>query len=275
MDANISSHTLTSGETVLLDEVERDGVPIAVLTLNRPAEHNPVDEQTIAALEERIGRVLQESRHRALVLTGAGSSFSSGGDLKGYQTLFRDRERFTRFVASFGRVCLALERSSIPTAAMVNGTCMAGGMELALSCDLITVAEEAKIGDGHLRFSQMPGSGAQRLVRAIGLQRARHWLMTGDLHSGRVAVEVGLAIGSRPVAELHDYTLGELARICRASPLALAGVKKLIVTAQTRPLDEGLAVEETTAVGYATASSDAIEGITAFAEHRAPRFTGA
>ena len=83
----------------------------------------------------------------------------SGGDLKGYQALFRDRERFVRFVGSFSRVCKKLERSSIPTVAMVNGTCMAGGMEIALSCDLITVADEAKIGDGHLKFSQMPGSG--------------------------------------------------------------------------------------------------------------------
>jgi enoyl-CoA hydratase/carnithine racemase len=270
-----NSDAAASDDAVLVEELEHDGVAIALLTLNRPDEHNPIDERTIAALEAQIAAVLDGGRHRALVLTGAGPSFSSGGDLKGYQTLFRDRERFERFVGAFGRVCLLLERSSIPTAAMVNGTCMAGGMELALSCDLITVDEQARIGDGHLRFSQMPGSGAQRLVRAIGLQRARHWLLTGDLHPGRVAAEVGLAIGAVPGAELRDYTLGEVARICRASPLALAGVKKLIVTAQTTPLDEGLAIEEATAVGYATGSSDAIEGITAFAERRPPRFTGA
>jgi enoyl-CoA hydratase len=228
----------------------------------------------IAALETAIGTVLKGGRHRAMAITGAGPSFSSGGDLKGYQDLFRDRPRFERFVASFSRVCNLIERSSIPTAAMVNGTCMAGGMELALSCDLITVAEEAKIGDGHLRFSQMPGSGAQRLVKAIGLQRARHWLLSGDLHTGAEAVEAGLAIGTVPLDGLREYTVAELARICRASPLALAQVKHLIITAQTKTLDEGLEIEARTAVEYATGSEDALEGITAFAERREPRFAG-
>jgi enoyl-CoA hydratase/carnithine racemase len=259
---------------VLVEDVDHGGVSIALLTLNRPSESNPVDETTIAALESSIAAVLDGGEHRALVLTGAGDAFSSGGDLKGYQALFRDRPRFERFVEAFSRVCLLLERASIPTAAMVNGTCMAGGTELALSCDLIVVAEEARIGDGHLKFSQMPGSGAQRLVRAIGLQRARHWLLTGDLHPGSYAVEVGLAVAAPPRSELRRRTLDEVARICRASPLALAGVKSLVVAAQTLPLEEGLEFEAATAVGYATGSEDAIEGITAFAERREPRFTG-
>jgi enoyl-CoA hydratase/carnithine racemase len=271
MDA---AEPLGHGEPLLVEEIEHGGVPLALLTLNRPEEHNPVDERTIDALEQQIAKVLDAKRARALVITGAGPSFSSGGDLKGYQTLFRDRARFERFVAAFSRVCLLLERSSIVTAAMVNGTCMAGGMELALSCDLIVVAAEASIGDGHMRFSQMPGSGAQRLVRAIGLQRARHWLLTGDLHPGQVAVDVGLAIAAPPLAELREHTLDEVARICRASPLALAKLKHLIVTAQTKPLDEGLEVEAATAADYATSTEDAIEGITAFAERREPRFTG-
>ena len=261
-----------ANEPVLVEHVEHGGTPIAILTLNRPEEHNPINEETIAALERRIDEIFEAKADRAIVVTGAGPSFSSGGDLKGYQDLFRDRDRFTRFVGSFSSVCKKLERSSIPTVAMVNGTCMAGGMEIALSCDLITVADEAKIGDGHLKFSQMPGSGAQRLIRAIGLQRARHWLLTGDLHAGPAAVEAGLAVASKPLVELRDFTLDEVARICHASPLALAGVKHLIVTSQTTLLDEGLAEEAATAIDYATGTDDAIEGIMAFAERREPRF---
>ncbi len=268
-----------TGETsrsdqLLVEHVDRAGVPIALLTLNRPDQFNPVGEEMIASLEREITTVFAGGRHRALVLTGAGRAFSSGGDVKRYQVLFRDRERFERFVAAFGRVCLLLERSEILTVAMVNGTCMAGGMELALSCDLITVAQDAQIGDGHLRFSQMPGSGAQRLVRAIGLQRARHWLLSGDLHAGSYAAEVGLAAFAAPGEELRERTLDEVVRICRASPLALARVKHLIVTALTVPLDEGLEIEAATAVDYATGSEDAVEGIVAFAERRQPRFTG-
>ncbi len=262
-----------SGE-LLVEHIVHDGVPIGLLTLNRPDQYNPINETMIAALEREISGVFDARRDRALVITGAGRAFSSGGDVKGYQVLFRDRDRFERFVASFGRVCLLLERSEIPTVAMVNGTCMAGGMELALSCDLITVAEDARIGDGHLKFSQMPGSGAQRLVRAIGLQRARHWLLSGDLHSGAHAAEVGLAALAAPADELRARTFDEVARICRASPLALARVKHLIVTALTVPLDQGLEIEAATAVDYATGSEDAVEGIMAFAERREPKFTG-
>lgn len=265
---------MTPDDRVLFEDIDSDGVPIALLTLNRPKLHNPVDEAVIAALEEHLTSIVEGGRHRAVVLTGAGEAFSSGGDLKGYQELFRDRPRFERFVRAFGRVCLLLERSPVLTVAMVNGTCMAGGMELALSCDLITIADEAKIGDGHMRFSQMPGSGCQRLVRAIGVQRARHWLLSGDLHPASLAVAVGLAIGSAPANDLRQYTVNEVVRLCRASPVAMRHLKSLVVTALTKSLDEGLEIEEATAVSYATGTHDAIEGITAFAERRPALFTG-
>jgi enoyl-CoA hydratase/carnithine racemase len=262
-----------SNAVVLVEHVDQDGIPIAIVTLNRADIHNPVDEETIAALEKSLTDIVDSGDFRALVVTGAGPTFSSGGDLKGYQTLFKDRERFERFVGAFGRVCKLLERSPILTLAMVNGTCLAGGMELALSCDLVVVAESARIGDGHMRFSQMPGSGCQRLVRAIGVQRARHWLFSGDLHTAEEAVASGLAIASTPDDQLRSFTLGEAARLCRASSVAMAELKHLVVTALTTPLDEGLEIEERTAVAYATGSADAVEGIMAFAERRPPAFS--
>lgn len=271
VDATVAD---TYASAVLLTDLDLGGVRVALLTLNRPELHNPVDEPTIAALEQILRKLVDGGEHRAVIVTGAGSSFSSGGDLKGYQALFRDRPRFEAFVEAFGRVCLLLERSPLLTVAMVNGTCMAGGMEIALSCDLIMIAEGARIGDGHLKFSQMPGSGAQRLVRAIGVQRARHWLYSGDLHTAAEAVEAGLAMRAVPAADLHQATLDEVARLCRASPIALRLVKELVVAALTLPLDEGLALEEQTAVRYATGTNDSIEGITAFAERRPPHFTG-
>lgn len=259
-------------DVLKVERVQRGPVAVALLTLNRPEKHNPVNEETIAALEEALVAINATRDYRAMVITGAGPSFSSGGDLKGYQTLFRDRDRFERFTAAFGRVCKLIERSPLVSVAMVNGTCLAGGMELALSCDVITVADDARIGDGHLRFSQMPGSGAQRLVRAIGLQRARHWLLSGDLHTGTEAVEAGLALKALPIHELYEFTLGEVERLCQASPVALAKVKELIVTAGNTHLDDGLEIEEAMAVGYATGCPDAVEGIMAFAERRAPQF---
>jgi enoyl-CoA hydratase len=259
---------------LLVEQVDHGGVPVAVLTLNRAEARNPVDEPTIADLIGTVRRLVEAGEVRAIVLTGAGEAFSSGGDLKKYQQMFRDPPRMLEFVHAFSEACFLLERSPVLTVAMVNGACLAGGMELALSCDLITIADEARIGDGHLRFGQSPGGGAQRLIRAIGLQRARYWLISGELFPAEVAVDVGLAVGRAPRAELRDYTLDLVAKTCRNSPLMMANIKKLVVTALNSHLDDGLAVEEHVAHNYATTSFDAIEGLNAFAQRRPPQYRG-
>src|ERR1700728_2003176 len=95
----------TDRPLVLLERIDRDGIDIALLTLNRPEEHNPVDEPTIAELIRLLRELVDAGKVRAIVLTGAGPSFSSGGDLKKYQEMFRDAERQTRFVHAFSEAC--------------------------------------------------------------------------------------------------------------------------------------------------------------------------
>jgi enoyl-CoA hydratase/carnithine racemase len=264
-----------NGETsMLIETVERQGMKVGVITLNRPNEHNPIDESTVAELTATLNKLVVDPRMRAVILTGSGPSFSSGGDMKKYQEQFRDVERHTRFVRAFGGVCTLLERAPILTVAMVNGTCVAGGTELALACDIVTIADDAQIGDGHLRYGQSPGSGAQRLVRAIGVQRARYWLLSGGLFSAKVAVDIGLATGCAPLSELYEYTMDLTLSICRNSPLLIANIKKLITTALNAHLDDGLRVEEQIAIEYATESHDALEGLLAFAERREPMYRG-
>ena len=144
----------------------------------------------------------------SVIITGSGDSFSAGGDLKGYQTLFRDQAAFSDFLDDFEAVCDVLERSRLISVAMINGTCVAGGLELALACDVITIADDARIGDGHLNFAQLPGAGSsQRLIQAIGVQRAKHWLLSGRLFEPSEAVEAGLALLMSPLSELRSKTL--------------------------------------------------------------------
>jgi enoyl-CoA hydratase/carnithine racemase len=260
---------------VLVDRITSHGADIAIVTLNRPHVRNPIDKVTIRELRTLIAELSEPGGPRAIVLTGAGDTFSAGGDLKGYQSLYRDPAEFRRFMDDFDATCDLIESSPACVIAMINGTCVAGGLELALACDAIVVADEARIGDGHLRFAQLPGAGgSQRLVRAIGVQRARHWLLTGNLFDAHTAVESGLAVSRAPRPNLLEHTLKFIADITERSPLAFARMKALINIAQNHGLAEGLGLETDVVHEYATTSHDAPEGLDAFAERRAPRYLG-
>jgi enoyl-CoA hydratase len=252
-----------------------DGIDIAILTLNRPEQRNPLDHPTIQALRVAVEAQLGPDGPRAIVITGAGPAFSAGGDLKAYQTLYRDPAAFTAFMKEFGELCSLIERCRPIVIAMVNGACVAGGLELSLACDLIAIAAEARIGDGHLTFGQLPGAGgSQRLVRAIGVQRARQWLLTGELYPAQYAADIGLASLIAPRAELRERTLRLAAGIARHTPLGLQRMKHLIDIASTTSLPDGLAAEIGVVLDYATTSHDAQEGLDAFAERRQPRYLG-
>jgi enoyl-CoA hydratase/carnithine racemase len=264
-----------SNDLITTSTVAAGDAKVAMLTFNRPDQHNPIDKDTIKRLKELLTQLIEENEVRAVILTGQGKSFSSGGDLKGYQSLYRDVDRFKEFMADFDEVCRILETAPLVTVAMINGTCVAGGLELSLGCDFITIADHARVGDGHLRFAQLPGAGgSQRLTRAIGVQRAKLWLYTGRLFSAAAAVEAGLATFSAPLEELTDRTLELIDEITRLTPLGWQTMKKLVDTAQRTGLTEGLAQEHDTVFDYATSSHDATEGLLAFAERRPAKYLG-
>jgi len=262
-------------ESVLVEIIASHGCDVAIVTLNRPEQHNPIDKQTLQVLRSVIAELSEPGGPRAILLTGAGSAFSAGGDLKGYQALYRDAAAFEAFMQDFAATCTLLETSPAAVIAMINGTCVAGGLELALACDAIVIADDARVGDGHIGFAQLPGAGgSQRLVRAIGVQRARHWLLTGNLFDARTAVECGLAVFHAPGEELLERTLLFASKMTRRSPLAFGRMKTLITIAQNNLLDDSLRLEAQLVHEYATTSHDATEGLNAFAERRPPSYLG-
>lgn len=268
--------SVPDGDPLILVERVGPDRDVVLLTLNRPEQRNPLDKATIRRLRELLTALAEGDTPRAIVLTGAGPAFSAGGDLKGYQTLYRDTEAFAQFMEDFSAAAELLERGPMLTVAMINGACVAGGTELSLACDFVTIADDARIGDGHLRFAQLPGAGgSQRLIRAIGVQRARHWLLTGRLFPARDAVDIGLALFSAPAAELRTRTLELVEEIGRLSPLAVQTMKRLVSAGLvTGGLDAALAIETQEVFDYATTSYDATEGLNAFAERRPPEYKG-
>lgn len=261
-----------------VEHVRRAGADVALVRFNRPESLNPMDKDTIAALAWLLETFMSLDPALvpdAVVLTGKGRAFSAGGDLKGYQTLYRDPERLRRFMDDFETACALLETMSSVTVAMVNGPCVAGGLELALACDLVTIADSARIGDGHLNFAQLPGAGSsQRLVKAIGSARATQWLLTGRLYSAEEAERTGLIALRAPDEELLERTLTMVADIARHTPLGREKMKKLISIADNSPLEDGLKLEKDLVFDYATTSHDVVEGLHAFAEKRPANYLG-
>lgn len=263
-----------SEAVVVVDEPLTEG-RLRWVVLDRPDQRNPLDHVTVTAVRDAVLDADADADVRVVALTGRGSAFSAGGDLKGYQELYADPARFRTFLGDFAELCRLLETGRFVSIAAINGTCVAGGLEVVLACDLVLAARGARIGDGHLRFGQLPGAGgSQRLVHAIGPVRARRWLLQGELYDADEAAADGL-VGEVVGPEALPDRVREVADACgRHSPLAVSLMKKLVDVAQQQPLDEGLEVERELVARYATTSHDAREGLEAFAQHRPPRWLG-
>jgi enoyl-CoA hydratase len=260
---------------VVRETVSEDDQQIEVLTLDRPQQMNPLDHRTIVELGEALDAVVADGSSNVVVITGAGKVFSAGGDLKAYQDLYRNRVAFDSFLSDFAAVCDRLEQGPLVSIAMVNGTCVAGGLELVLSCDLTLMADDAVIADGHLRFGQLPGAGgSQRLVRAIGPTQARAWILTGGHYSAEAAMTAGVISEVVPSAQLRQRTLQLASTISAYSPLAVRHAKTLLNLAESATLADRLAAERALVGDYATTSFDATEGLIAFAERRSPKYRG-
>jgi enoyl-CoA hydratase/carnithine racemase len=260
---------------VKLEDVALPHGAARILTLQRPEERNPLDHATVSHLRAHTEEADRDPAIRVLVVTGAGPAFSAGGDLRAYLDLYRDKAAFRAFLDEFRALNARLEHGRFVSIAMVNGACVAGGLELALACDLVTIADDAPIGDGHIRTGQIDGAGgSQRLVRALGLQRARHLLLTGRLWTGTRAVAEGLALFSVPGTELRARTLELAAELAGYSPLAVKNMKTLLGYSGHLDVEGALSAEVELVTAYAKESHDATEGLFAFLERRPADYTG-
>ena len=251
------------------------GEPVVRVTLNRPDQRNPLDRATVARLADIVREVEADPVARVVVIRGAGGHFSAGGDLKGYVDLYRRPDEFRRFLEDFHGLLTRMESSRRVWIAVIDGYCVAGGLEVLLACDIVIAARSAKIGDAHAAYGQLPGAGgSQRLPRTVGPLRARYLMMTGDILDADEAERIGLVSTVFADAELDERIERLVERLLAASPLGLAGMKRLVHDGMKLGMDDALRMELDFVVEYATTSTDATEGLAAFGEKRTPRFIG-
>jgi enoyl-CoA hydratase len=245
---------------------------LARVTLARGDKLNPLDWSTVKELKAAVAEI-EAAQVRFVILTGDGRAFSAGGDLDGYLRLYRDPVAFQAFLDDFYAMLTGIEKARAIWIAAVNGVTVAGGIELLLACDMALAGASARIGDGHLNFGQLPGAGgSQRLPRAIGLLRAKHLMLTGELLDAETCERWGLVTRVVPDAELIAQAEAWVASLSDKSGAGLAGAKRLANMTLDLSYEEGLKAEIAFVHHYATTEPDATEGLVAFKEKRPPRF---
>ena len=244
---------------------------IATLTIDRPEVKNALDLATVGEIRAALQSLEARQDAGVLIITGAGdAAFVSGADIND----IRARGRDEGLAAINSSLFAEIERFPRPTIAAINGYALGGGCELALACDLRVAADTAKFGQPELGLGIIPGAGAtQRLPRIIGMGRARHLILTGEIIDAKQALEIGLVTAVTPPGQLQVRARELAKKVLRQGPLA-ARLAKLALNASARvDMDSGLLIE-TLAQAICYASEDKLEGTAAFLEKRKPKFTG-
>jgi len=253
----------------MIVERERHG-RVEVLRINRPEARNAVSPEVAHAMEAALDDIETDDDAWAVVVTGTGDVFSAGADLK-LVAQGRGNELATHRGGFGGIVNRDYPK---PLIAAVNGPALAGGFELALACDLVVAADRARFGLPEVQRGLFAAAGGLiRLPKRIALALATEIALTGDPISAQRAFEVGLVNKVVPAEQVLDAALALAGRIAENAPVSVRNTLRMVheatelTEAEAWPRNYDLALE-------VFATKDAIEGATAFAEKRPPRWTG-
>lgn len=248
---------------------------VAWLRFSRPERLNSISEGVLRDLDDALERVAADTRIRAVVITGAGKAFSVGLDMELLDRAFAEPDYFESVITRLGALCLRLESLPVTTIAAVNGLARAGGFELMLACDLVVLADEARIGDVHTVHGVVPAGGSTvRLPKVVGAQRAREIFLTGRWIAPAEAVAIGLAVRAVPAEQLEEAVAALTGDLVGKSRDCLATVKRQLVAVDGLPIEQALAAERREFLAYvAPPDSDAQEGYHASKQRRAPAWS--
>src|SRR5918992_3995978 len=259
-------------ETIAYDVADH----VARVTLNRPAARNALDDQMTAELLAALDRAKADDEVRVIVLTGAGDkAFCAGADLGDLGAQLRDSTKGTDLIRDSGayRLFTAFPRLEKPIIARLAGHAIAGGLGLAVACDLVIAADDVKLGTPEVNVGLWPMMIMAIINRNVPPKQAFKLYYTGQAVGAREGVEMGLVTEAVPRDALDDR-VDELARtIAAKSPIGLRMGRDAFFAMDGRPFGEQVA-ELLERLVVLSATEDAKEGIAAFLEKRAPRFTG-
>ena len=249
---------------------------VATITFSRPDTLNSLTFQVYRELTDLFAALQDDGAVKAVVLTGQGRAFCSGGDVNTIigELLRYDAPQLLAFTRMTGELIANIRRLRKPVVAAVNGTAAGGGANLVLACDLVVMAENARLIEVFVRRGIIPDAGAAYLLpRIVGLQRAKEVLFLGDDLSAAECERWGIANRVVPAAELAT-TAGDLAGRLAAGPSKAIAMTKWLVNRSSESGRHTAFEEEGYAQDLVAATADMAEGMTAFAERRDPQFKG-
>ncbi len=255
-------------ENILLDRLGR----IARITINRPDKLNALNIKTRQELAEALDELRVDDEIRVVVITGAGEkAFVAGADINEFAGRTAVQQRTVMKARS---IFTAAEDFPKPLIAMINGFCLGGGCELALSCDIRIAGERARFGQPEINLGIIPGGGGtQRLTHLIGEGKAMQMILTGEMIDAQEAWRLGLVNEVHPVDQLEEKTMEMASKIAEKSPIALSMAKTAVKNAARMNLREGLD-SEIDLFALCFSSEDKEEGVRAFIEKRKADFKG-
>jgi 2-(1,2-epoxy-1,2-dihydrophenyl)acetyl-CoA isomerase len=250
---------------------------VATIVMNRPDALNALSTQLTLDLGSAIRRAVDDGA-RAVVLTGNGRAFCSGGDLREMQSMWESEGRIEAFLESplgaLHEVIVLIRETPIPFIAAVNGVCAGAGTNFALACDIVIAADDATFREAFVRIGLSPDCGGTFfLPRAVGEKIAAEMFMTGDAVTAARAEQVGMINRVVPSASLIDEANKFAANLAAGPTGSIGRIKKMLNATFSNDLVAQLALEHRSQIESGK-SEDFKEGVAAFFEKRAPRFSG-
>jgi enoyl-CoA hydratase len=248
----------------------RTSSAVGIVELNRPKVLNAINQQMVKELVDAFEAFDRDDEIRVIVLQGAGRAFAAGADINEMAKASAVELELLDQFAVWDRIRLVKK----PVICSVQGFAFGGGFEMALSCDMIYAAEDAKFAFPEVNIGVMPGAGGtQMLTKAMGKRKAIEWLWTGDPMTAKEARHYGVVNKLVAPEVLHKETLMFAERLAKQAPLSLRMIKEAVNKAVDQPLQEGMLFERKN-FSLLFASKDQKEGMQAFLEKRKPDFKG-
>ena len=244
---------------------------VAVMRMDKPPL-NLIHLDDVFEMAELITEAREDPEVRAILLTGTGKSFIGGADVSNFTELDAVSAKYV--LQAGQRILRDMEEMEKPVIAAINGFTFGGGCEVALACDIRICNEYAKFGQLEINYGVMPGwAGSQRLVKVVGLGRAKDLVLTGRIIDAQEALMMGLVSRVVPADRLMDEAMEIAKLLAGKAPVAMALAKEAVNAAAESSIPMGGALEAM-ACAITFGTEDAREGVSAFLEKREPDFKG-